>query len=228
MDFYTNVIQRGNTLFVRGVDGNQRVMDKVKYSPTLFDLTNKGETGYKTLDGRDVMPHYFDSIQEAKNHLEMSSSQEIVFGNTQFPYCYIGDKYPNNIPWDKDKILIVTIDIEVECENGFPNPKEAVEPLLSITMKNHQNKNIIVWGLHEFQNYRDDVDYRLCKNENDLIQKFLLAWQSIYPDVITGWNTEFFDIPYLCNRIKNIFGDDEIRKLSPWRSVFDREVFQMG
>ena len=185
MDFYTNVIQRGNTLFVRGVDGNQRVMDKVKYSPTLFDLTNKGETGYKTLDGRDVMPHYFDSIQEAKNHLEMSSSQEIVFGNTQFPYCHIGDKYPNNIPWDKDKILIVTIDIEVECENGFPNPKEAVEPLLSITMKNHQNKNIIVWGLHEFQNYRDDVDYRLCKNENDLIQKFLLAWQSSYPDVIT-------------------------------------------
>ena len=228
MDFYTNVIQRGNTLFVRGVDGNQRVTDKVKYCPILFDITNKGETGYKTLDGRDVLPHPFDSIQEAKDWIEQSSDQDIVFGNTQFPYCYIGDKYPNNIPWDKDKILIVTIDIEVECENGFPNPKKAEEPLLSITMKNHQNKQIIVWGLHEFQNYRDDVDYRLCKNENDLIQKFLFAWQSIYPDVITGWNTEFFDIPYLCNRIKNIFGDDEIRKLSPWRSVFDREIFQMG
>ena len=102
MDFYTNVIQRGNTLFVRGVDGNQRVTDKVKYCPILFDITNKGETGYKTLDGRDVLPHPFDSIQEAKDWIEQSSDQDIVFGNTQFPYCYIGDKYPNNIPWDKD------------------------------------------------------------------------------------------------------------------------------
>jgi DNA polymerase elongation subunit (family B) len=228
MDFYTNIIQRGNTLFVRGVDGNQRVTDKVNYCPTLYNLTDKGSTGYKTLDGRDVLPHTFDSIQEAKNHLELSPSQEIVFGSTQFPYCYIGDNYPNDIPWDKDKILIVTIDIEVECENGFPNPKEAIEPLLSITMKNHQNKKIIVWGLHEFQNYRDDVDYRQCRNEEDLLQKFISTWQEIYPDIITGWNTEFFDIPYLCNRIKNLFGDDEIRRLSPWRSVFDREVFQMG
>ena len=70
MDFYTNIIQRGNALFVRGVDGNQRVTDKVNYCPTLYNLTDKGRTGYKTLDGRDVLPHTFDSIQEAKNHLE--------------------------------------------------------------------------------------------------------------------------------------------------------------
>ena len=57
MDFYTNIIQRGNTLFVRGVDGNQRVTDKVNYCPTLYNLTDKGRTGYKTLDGRDVLPH---------------------------------------------------------------------------------------------------------------------------------------------------------------------------
>ena len=81
-------------------------------------------------------------------------------------------------------------------------------------MKNHQNKQIIVWGLHEFQNYRDDVDYRLCKNEDDLLIKFLDTWSMMYPDVITGWNTEFFDIPYICNRIKNLFGEDFVNKLS--------------
>ena len=99
------------------------------------------------------------------------------------------------MPWDKDQILIVTIDIEVECENGFPNPQDAAEPLLSITMKNHQNKKIVVWGLHEFQNSREDVDYRLCRDEDDLLIKFLDEWRMIYPDIITGWNTEFFDIP---------------------------------
>jgi len=122
----------------------------------------------------------------------------------------------------------VTIDIEVECENGFPNPKDAAEPMLSITLKNHQNKKIIVWGLHEFQNYRDDVDYRLCRNEEELLFKFLDTWSSIEPDVITGWNTEFFDIPYLCNRIAKVLDEDMVKKLSPWGRVHEREVYQMG
>ena len=227
MEFYTNVIQRGNSLLVRGVEDGQRVSKRVNYRPTLFNKVHE-YTGYKTLDGQDVLPKNFDSIKEAKAWVEQSANQNIVFGNTQYPYCYIGDEYPNDVPWDKDQILIVTIDIEVECENGFPNPQDAAEPLLSITMKNRQNKKIVVWGLHEFQNYREDVDYRLCRNEDDLLIKFLDEWRMIYPDIITGWNTEFFDIPYICNRIKNLFGEDFMHKLSPWNNVFAKEVYQMG
>ena len=228
MDFYTNVIQRGNALLVRSVENGKRVRDRVNYQPTLFDLSPE-PTGYVTLDGQHVKPNKRDSIKDAKSWLEQRQNQEIVFGNTQYPYCYISDQYPDDVPWDKDQLLIVTIDIEVECENGFPNPKDAAEPMLSITMKNHQNKKIIVWGLHEFQNYRDDVDYRLCKDEDNLLMQFLDTWRMIdYPDIITGWNTEFFDIPYLCNRIKNRLGEDMMNKLSPWNNVFDKEVYQMG
>ena len=61
-----------------------------------------------------------------------------------------------------------------------------------------------------------------------LIQEFLTFWQKNQPDVITGWNTEFFDIPYLCNRIKNLYDENEINKLSPWGNVSDREIYQMG
>jgi DNA polymerase elongation subunit (family B) len=227
MDFYTNVIQWGNQLFVRGVDNGQRVNKKVRYEPTLFDLVSQ-PTGYKTLDGKHVKPNKFDSITQAKDWYDLHKSQGIVFGNTQYNYCWIGDNFRDDVPWDKDQICIVTIDIEVECENGFPNPKDAAEPMLSITLKNHQNKKIIVWGLHEFQNDRDDVDYRLCNSEEDLLFKFIDAWSSIQPDVITGWYTEFFDIPYLCNRIAKVLGDDMVNKLSPWGRVHKREVFQMG
>jgi len=228
MEFYTNVIQRGNSLLVRGVKDGQRVSERVNYRPTLFDLKTEEYTGYKTLDGQNVLPRKFDSIKEAKAWVEQRANQEIVFGNTQYPYCYISDEYPDDVPWDKDQILIVTIDIEVECENGFPDPTDAAEPLLSITMKNHQSKKIVVWGLHEFQNIREDVDYRLCRDEDDLLIKFLDEWRMIYPDIVTGWNTEFFDIPYICNRIKNLFGEDFMNKLSPWNNVFAKEVYQMG
>ena len=53
--------------------------------------------------------------------------------------------YKGDVNWDIDKLLVVTIDIEVECENGFPTVELAQEPMLSITIKNHQNKKIIVW-----------------------------------------------------------------------------------
>ena len=230
MTFYTNVLQYGNSLLVREVDSNgQRIKKRVQYQPTLFDLiTTKEKTGYVTLDGQHVLPHKFDSIKEAKDWYESRKDQDIVYGNTQYSYTYISDTYPNRVKWDTDKLLIATLDIEVECENGFPNPKDAVEPMLSITMKNHQNKKIIVWGLHEFQNHRDDVDYRLCKDEADLLIKFSDEWSICLPDIVTGWNTEFFDIPYLCNRMKILFGEDFLKKLSPWGKVLEREVYKMG
>ena len=145
-----------------------------------------------------------------------------------YAYNYIAEQYPNDVNWDIDQILIVTIDIEVQCENGFPNPKDAIEPLLSITVKNHQSKRFVVWGIGKFTNNRDDVTYIECESEIHLIKEFLTFWERHQPDIITGWNTEFFDIPYLCNRIKNLCGEDELKRLSPWRNVSDKEIYTMG
>ena len=125
MNFYTNVLQRGNDLYVRAVVNGERQNFKVRYRPTLFSPVNQ-ETGYKTLDGIPVLPNQFDTIREAKDWVESYGSQpELVYGNTQYPYNYISDKYKGQIDWDLEKILIVTIDIEVECENGFPAVRKA-------------------------------------------------------------------------------------------------------
>ena len=230
MNFYTNVLQRGNDLYVRAVVNGERQNFKVRYRPTLFSPVNQ-ETGYKTLDGIPVLPHQFDTIREAKEWVESYGSQqvhELVYGNTQYPYNYISDKYKGQVDWDLEKILIVTIDIEVECENGFPAVRKAEEPLLSITVKNHQNKKIVVFGLHDFKTDRDDVTYVQCESETHLLKEFLVFWERHQPDVITGWNTEFFDIPYLCNRISKLFGEEELKRLSPWGVVFSKDIYKMG
>ena len=230
MNFYTNVLQYGNNLLIREVKNGVRGNRRVRYEPTLFDLVKtREETGYKTLDGRSVLPHKFDCIKDAKAWIETRSNQsDIVFGNTQYPYCWIADEYPDRIEWDLDQLLMVTIDIEVECENGFPKPEDAAEPLLSITVKNHQTKRIVVWGIGEFNTDREDVTYVQCESEVHLLKEFISFWETHTPDIITGWNTEFFDIPYLCNRIKNVFDEEEVKRLSPWKNVFDRQVYQMG
>ena len=228
MNFYTNVLQWGNYLLVREVKNNQRQNSRIKYSPTLYSPA-KQKTGYKTLEGDHVLPQNFNTMKEAKRWVDDRKDQRhLVYGNTQFAYNYLADTYKGKVDWNLEQILVITIDIEVQCENGFPSPFFAEEELLSITIKNHQNKKIVVWGIGEFKTDRDDVTYIQCKNEKQLLKKFLVFWENHYPDVVTGWSSEFFDIPYLCNRIKKLFGEDELKRLSPWGGVYDREVYKMG
>ena len=228
MKFYTNAVQFGNNLLIREVKNGKREKFRVKYSPTLYMQVEK-PTEYKTLEGKFVTPVKHQTIKEAREWLDNYSSQKhLIYGNTSHTYSYLNETYNDPCPWNKDDLLIVTLDIEVKCENGFPAVGPAAEEMLSITMKNQQSKRIVVWGIGEFKNDRHDVTYVNCKNERDLFDKFLDFWEQHHPDIITGWNTEFFDIPYLCNRIKNLFGEDELKRLSPWKSVRDREVYQMG
>ena len=228
MKFYTNAVQFGNNLLIREVRNGKREKLRVKYSPTLYMQVEK-PTEYKTLEGKFVTPVKHQTIKEAREWLDNYSSQKhLIYGNTSHVYSYLNETYNDPCPWNKDDLLIVTLDIEVKCENGFPAVGPAVEEMLSITVKNQQSKRIVVWGIGEFKNDREDVTYVKCKNERDLLEKFLDFWEDHQPDIITGWNTEFFDIPYLCNRIKNLFGEDELKRLSPWKSVRDREVYQMG
>jgi DNA polymerase elongation subunit (family B) len=228
MNFYTNVIQWGNNLLVRAVINDKREKFRVRYSPTLYAPVEK-KTPYKNLDGGYVTDLTFSTMKEAKEWVDSHKSQpELIYGNTQYPYTYIADTYKGSVDWDSDKLLIVTIDIEVQCENGFPLPELAEEELLSITIKNHQSKRIVVWGIGDFETDREDVTYIKCESEVHLLKEFLVFWEKYYPDIVTGWNSEFFDIPYVCNRIKKLFGEEELKRLSPWGGVKDREVYKMG
>lgn len=225
--FYTNIQQWGNNLLLREVVNGERINRKVKYSPTLFCPVMR-ETKFKTLEGKYVTPIKHQTMKDAKEWVEQYKDQpHLLYGNTSYAYSFLYENYPD-LDWQFDQILIATIDIEVACENGFPNPQDADEPLLSITIKNHANKQIFVWGVGEYKTSRNDVSYVNCDNEKELIFEFLKFWSLNQPDIVTGWNTEFFDIPYLCNRIKKICGEDDLKKLSPWRSVQSRNVMQMG
>ena len=228
MNFYTNIVRWGNNLLLREIVNGERVNTRVKYSPTLYAPVLK-QTSYKTLDGKYVTPIKHETMKDAKEWVEQYKDQpHMVYGNTLYAYSYLSEEYPDRVNWNMDNILLITLDIEVECENGFPNVEQAIEPLISITIKNHQNKRIMVWGIGGFKTDRGDVGYVQCQDEKELIQEFLTFWEKNQPDIITGWNTEFFDIPYLYNRIRKVFDEDEVKRLSPWKSVTSRSVYTMG
>ena len=224
MNFYSHVAQWGNQLLVRAVRNGFRSNFKVRYKPTMY-VPVKKETPFKSLDGKNLAPMKFSTIKEAKEFVDSYESQpHLLYGLTKYPYCYITETYPHQISFDKKYLKFITIDIETQCENGFPNVREAIEPMLSITIKDQNTKEIIVWGIGDYINNRDDVTYINCEDEPELLKRFVNWWISDHPDIITGWNTEMFDIPYICNRIKNVHGVEMMKQLSPWGIVNSRDV----
>ena len=221
MKFYTSVLPYRGRLLVRGVnhDGSHKKY-RVNYRPSLFVPSNK-ESKYKTLDGRNVGKVEFQSIPDAKKWIDEYEdvSGFEYFGNTRYQYPFIADQFPNKIDWDIKQIRLITIDIECESENGFPDADEAIEPIISITAKEHTTKKIVVFGMNNFVNDRPDVNFVKCTTERDLIEKFKEFWLEYNPDIITGWNVKFFDMPYLMNRFRRLMGDEYILQFSPWGVV---------
>ena len=221
MKFYTSVLPYRGRLLVRGVnhDGSHKKY-RVNYRPSLFVPSNK-ESKYRTLDGRNVGKVEFQSMPDAKKWIDEYEdvSGFEYFGNTRYQYPFIADQFPDKIDWDIKQIRLITIDIECESENGFPDADEAIEPIISITAKEHTTKKIVVFGMNNFVNDRPDVNFVKCTTERDLIEKFKEFWLEYNPDIITGWNVKFFDMPYLMNRFRRLMGDEYILQFSPWGVV---------
>jgi len=226
MKFYTSVLPHRGRLLVRGVenDGTQKKY-RINYKPSLFIPTAK-ESKYKTLDGRNVSEVKFSSIPEATKWI--NEYKDITnfeyFGNTKHQYPFIAEEFPDKIDWDLAQVKLLTIDIECESENGFPSPDKADEPLICITVKDHTSKKIIVFGMGNFVNDREDVQYINCVTETGLIETFTRFWVEYNPNIITGWNVKFFDIPYLMNRFRYLMGDEWILQYSPWGVVEQRST----
>ena len=226
-DFYTNVSVSGRYILLRGVENDKRVRRKVEFRPTFF-LSSQEKSEYKTLAGGNVKPIQPGTIPECREFLERYESVDNfpIFGNNRYEYAYIADEYPDDILWDVSKILIAYLDIEVGSENGFPEPRDANEAITAISIK--VKGNYFVFGCGDYVKHRDDVHYAKCRDESDLIRRFLDLWSRWHPDVVTGWNVEQFDIPYLANRITKILGEDEAKKLSPWNRISKRETVMMN
>lgn len=125
--------------------------------------------------------------------------------------------------WDETKKEWT--DIKTSCYNesfGFPSPEEAAGPITAITIKT--NNKFVVFGCGDFDNNRSDVRYVKCDNEIDLIKRFINEWSGDYPDIITGWNIKFFDIPYLINRITKLLGEGWAKRISPWNEYYKRTI----
>ena len=233
--FYTNVLRFKNNILYRGYSNGEKVMRKDHFKPKFY-VTSQKDTGVYSIDGKPVGSVTFESMWDANQWLRQNIdvSGRTIYGNKKFIQQYITDKFPKDIQFNRDDIDVGTFDIETDYDNGFPTPSEASQKILSITYKSSKSKLYRVWGYGDFNESKSliqPVRYYKCKDEAELLSKFLEFWSDPKrtPDVITGWNVRFFDIPYLIVRVSKVLGVGEIFKFSPWGMQPDaRDVLRRG
>jgi DNA polymerase elongation subunit (family B) len=225
MKFYTSVNQYGNNILVRGVNNGHKVQDRVAFKPSLY-VPNKDKATAKSLFGKPLAEVKFDSINDAKEYVKLYKDVEgfEIYGNTNYAYQYISSTFKDDVEFDMSQLKIWTLDIETSAENGFPDVGNPQEKVLLITTQDYVSKQIVSFGLYPCEKINDKHTYVHCKDEVDLLSQFLEYVAEDHPHIITGWNVEFFDIPYLCNRITKMLGDDALKKFSPWKVVEEKSI----
>jgi DNA polymerase elongation subunit (family B) len=229
--FYTNVAQYGNKILVRGYDDKGRPQKlRIDFQPTLYVTGRKCEEPWVTLDGKRVCPIQPGTMRDTREFIERYKDVEgfEVFGNTNYVYQYISDTFFQDITFDKDYINIQSIDIETATEDGFPSIEHANEEILLITIQNNKTKEVRTYGTRPYDNSAENVDYRQSRDEYTMLKRFVEDYVNDCPDIITGWNINFFDIPYLIRRITKILGEDFAKKFSPWGLIKERKIFVKG
>ena len=183
---------------------------KIKYKPYAYAKNSSGTL--TTLDGTRV-DKVWNPDQEALGLYESDINPEMRT---------LIDQYA-----DSDEISTghrtLFLDIEVDVEDGFPTPEEAQNEITSIAIYDQAGDQKYVWILDKEgqvpSTKKGNFETISCPDEASLISKFLITYYEIMPTLITGWNIDFFDIPYLYNRICRVLGESQARTLSPIKDV---------
>ena len=222
----------GDHFLVRGYENGRHFATREKFYPTLFVPSNK-KTKYKTLEGDYVESIEPGTVRDCREFIKKYDGVENfkIYGNERYIYQYLSEMYPEEeVKFDTTKIKISTIDIEVKTENGFPDVESAAEEVLLITVQDYTTKQIRTWGQGPFNNKQENVIYKGFRTEYELLNDFISWWmiETNTPEVVTGWNSELYDMPYLVRRIDRILGEKLMKRLSPWGLVTERETIIMG
>lgn len=206
----------------KGIDGTplqektfKTISELRKYKKQFDDVSNF------RLDGQDN--YIFQYISE-------TYPQEIKYNPKLIRVFNIDIEVESSIIMDNSKIKNVLY----AGTGGFPHPLESKHPITLIGIEDSITKRYKIFGFgngkdeytkkRHLENIKrgdqgtlhpDQIDYITCDNERDLLVKFLQYWITNYPDVVTGWNTNGFDFPYIAKRIEIILGEDISKRLSP-------------
>lgn len=204
-------------------DNGRRVTLDVSYNPYLYIETslNKDATSIFETPLRKRM---FKDTRNRNNFIKECGTNRI-FENLRPEQQFLIDMFwqkNNTLDFSQHPLRIQYVDIEVYCPDVFPTPDQALQPINVITIYDTLDKTFYTWGTKRLEKKIKNCEYVYCETEQQLLQCYLNYVNRSVPDVISGWNSEGFDMPYIINRSARVLGEDSIKQLSPIENVYSR------
>ena len=214
------------TIFLRTwSEEGTRIDTEIPFTPFLY-TEKENATDAISIFKTPLKKHYFKNSFE-RNKFVNESTTKRLFGNFPVEQQFLIENYKNKIhekDFSKFPLKIYFLDIEVHCPDFFPEPKDAKAPVNLITIYDSLKNHTYTWGLNvDYTPKQKNITYFKCRSEEDLFVSFVDHWKADPPDIVSGWNSERFDMPYIINRATNIISRDFINQLSPVRNLHFRE-----
>ena len=221
-NIYYNTKERCVTLFTWDKDG-KRIKVDASVDPYLYvEGAGNDESIYGTRLNKKTFRTQYDRYKYLKD-----TNVKRVFDNFPIVQQYLIDSFwkDNEKPeFAQHPIKVMFVDIEVYAPDDFPHANEAKAPVNVITVYDTLSNKFVTWGIKDYNTTEPDVKYVKCVSEADIFKKFIEYFESDYPDILTGWNSEFFDIPYIINRCTKVLDKSYTDRLSPSNNVYSREM----
>lgn len=212
-------------LFTWDKDGN-RTKVLCSYEPYLYIESQNG------CDGRSIFNSTLKKVkfnnQKARNKFVEETPIDRLFYNLGTDQQFLLDNFKNDVDkedYGKQPLKIFYIDIETYSDGtGFSKASDADDPINLITIYDSLSEMFYTFGCKTYATLENNVRYTKCTSEKDLLIQFMKFWKKDYPDIVSGWNIDNYDIPYIINRIAKIWEDEsKPRELSPVGRIQFRE-----
>jgi DNA polymerase elongation subunit (family B) len=237
-EYYTHVSQSYGKILYRGykIDDSGkriRVHGKLPYKPTLYvESQEKLDNPFKSLLNPDLTlkEMRFESIPEAREFVKKFTGVMKIHGYApnRFEYDFIAQAFPTVSEVLLEDLQAIGFDIEtkvgVNGPSGVPDPYLALEEITHIAFQNHKTEKVTSYTTAKISMRNEDgVEYTVFKKEEDLLEAIICYIEREDPDIIYGFYSDGFDMPYIVNRIRNVLGVKALNRLSPFGEVKERE-----
>jgi DNA polymerase elongation subunit (family B) len=162
-----------------------------------------------------------NKLKEFQREISMLPKGSIHESDINPVFRCLYDNYKNS-PVPNLHVAFFDIEVDFDPERGFSSPDDAFSPITAISVYLNwldRNFTMVIKPKKMSKEDAEEIvskfdDTILCDNEKDLLEIFLGLIDDA--DILSGWNSEGFDIPYIHNRIVQILGKEETRKLCLW------------
>ena len=228
---YLNFFQHRSAICLKYLDENGKPSYRTvkNYTPAVFiPATNEMPVDAHSIYGRPLSRlTKKESIYETKELIkDIEGDNFKTHGFSKVDYAYVYDTFKKQKP-DNSKVVVHLFDIETTVDHGKIDPISAKEEINIITVHCSRRKRYFCFytyheniELPEF----DNLTLVQCPDEETLLRKWLDFHSAEYPDIMSGWNSEGFDLPYIHNRILRLLGEEAVKKLSPFGVIRTKEI----